>query len=201
MPSTFGGKSKESFGAKMSDADSRPRDMEGLHERAILLWIHSKMRDAKLNPSKGIFFALTDRVLPESIPVPQNAIDLCDTLNDALGFPPLTKEQKESLTARALVLFHEYESGRSTFHIVRYLTWANWLSYALGAVALLVRGLSWWIIGLVGAVWLCNGAGLTAAKMAEREERPEWEVPAIAVLHALALLGLVGISIFRLITR
>lgn len=174
----------------MADASLGTRTIEEIHEQAISLWIHSKHKDETVNPAAGIYFALTDTAPPKDVTEVQNAIDLCSFLNRAFGLPGITEERRAQLNAKAVVLYHDHTKGRSPLQQVTYLVWANRIGYVLGGVALALSGISWWVLGLAAAVWLCFGAARAASGRARSEARPSWEVPAIATMHLVALAGL-----------
>jgi len=173
------------------------RTIEEIHEQAIGLWILSKHRDADLNPAHGIYFAITEESWPGDAPEVTNVIALCALLSEVFGHGPLSDEERQNLNARAVYMFEQYEAGRGPLRFLSYFRWANRVAYAVGLVALLVSGLSWWVIGLMFAVWMCFGAARTAARMGRHEPRPSWEVSAIGAMHLAALVGLYTMSILH----
>lgn len=175
------------------------QNVNQLHERAIQLWIHFKKLDENKNPAANIFFALTDKLWPGDIPIAQNVIELCNVLNTASGYKPLTLEERHHLNALAVHLFTQQETGASPFQIVKYLVWVDRIGYVLGLVTLVVAGFSWWIMVLMVAVWLFHKSALTAARMAAHEPRPSWEAPVLGFMHVGALCALIGLSVARLI--
>lgn len=175
------------------------RTIEEIHEQAIGLWILSKHRDPDSNPAHGIYFAITEERWPSGITEVTNAIDLCDLLSLTFGHQPLSDEERKALKAKAIYLYQQYEAGGGPLRFYSYLTWANRIAYLLAATALVVSGFSWWVVGLVVAVFMCFGAARTAARMAKQEPRPSWEVPVIGAMHLASLIGLYTISILHLV--
>lgn len=177
------------------------RTVEEVHEEAIRLWIYAKEKNPEANPAAGIYFALTNQAWPPTQRKVANVIDLCGVLNGVMALPQLTSEQRYALNLKAMALLEEHESGRSPMRLSRYLVWANRFGYLLGGASLLFGGFSWWVAGLMVAVWSCHGAARTAVEMAQREERPKWEAPVIASMHITALGTLVVVSIFNILGR
>lgn len=175
------------------------RTIQDVHESAILLWIAAKDRDPQSNPAHGIYFALTNETWPSGVSEVSNAIDLCNVLNESMGKPRLTEDQMRDLCIKAMALFEVHKSGRSPFQLFGYLTWANRLAYFMGAVSLILSGLSLWIVGLILATWWCFGAAQTAAAwMSMGKSRPAWEFPIIASLHIVALIALVVAALLHI---
>jgi len=181
-----------------SSAEHHSDEMNDLHQRAILLWIYAKKRDASANPAEGIFFALTDGVWPSGISLAENTIQLCDVLNEVKGWAPLTEEGKHRLNSQALMLMQQNEKGRTSLNLAKILPWLDRSGYLLGFLSFLLTGFSWWILILMFSVWSCHGAARTAVAFAKKEARPSWEVPALGLLHAIALLGLLSVAIVRM---
>lgn len=175
------------------------RTIEEIHEQAIGLWILSKHRDPESNPAHGIYFAITEEPWPGGTPEVTNAIDLCDLLNRTFGHQPLSDEERNALNAKAIYMYQQYEAGGGPLRFYSCLTWANRLACVLAVAALVASGLSWWVVGLVVAVFMCFGAARTAARMAKQEPRPSWEVPTIGAMHLASLIGLYTISILHLV--
>lgn len=183
----------------MPIAELGVQKIEDVHERAIKLWIHATAKDENVDPADGIFFVITGNSWPSEVPKVDNAIDLCSVLNGAFGLPPLSEEDEKALNLRALALFHNYRSGRSPIQFFTSLVWANRVAYVVAAISLLVSGLSWWVVALGAAVWSCFGAARTAVRMRREQRRPEWEFPAIAAMHLVALLALYVVSVVHLL--
>lgn len=183
----------------MKTASLGTRTIEEIHEQAILLWIHSKKKDPELNPAHGIFIALTNNAWPTGLPEVSNAIELCSILNQAFGLPPLSENEAKALNVKALSVFNDYKRSMGPIRFFGHLIWANRLAYVLALASLVVSGRSWLVIGLAVAVWLCFGAARTAARMGKEESRPSWEVPVIAAMHLVALIGLYAVSLFHLL--
>ncbi|MBA3756880.1 MAG: hypothetical protein H0X02_11910 [Nitrosomonas sp.] len=59
----------------------------------------------------------------------------------------------------------------------------------------------WWIIGFIVGTWWSRGALTMGMQMKQAEPRPEWEVPALIIIHLSVLSGLVGFSIANLMLR
>ena len=175
--------------------------IDEIHSQAILLWIHSKLKNESLNPAHGIYFAITNQTWPQGAPEVGNAIDLCSMLNQAYGLPGLSKEEAGRLSYKALVLFERCSNGRSPIHWGLLLVWVNKIAYALAGVSLLVSGFSWWVLGLIFAVWICFGAGLRAAQMERIEPRPAWVVPTIAAMYLTSLVALYAVSLLHLLAK
>ena len=142
---------------------------------------------------------LTNESWPLGLPEPNDAIELCSILSRTFGEPPLSEDGRNRLNAMALGLFHEYSRGRGPVRFLAYLRWANRVGYLLGLVSLILSGFTWWVVGLGFAVWSCFGAARTAARMRNEGPRPSWEVPAIALMHLVALVGLYTASIAHLL--
>ena len=176
------------------------RSMEEIHEQAILHWIASKVKNPDINPAHGIYFALTDEVWPPDVPEVSNSIELCAMLSQAFGQPPPTEDQTKALNIKAMALFIKHTRGGGPIHFIRYIAWAHKIGYLLAVISIVVSGLSFWVIGLVLAVWWCHGAARMAAGMRREEHRPSWEFPVIATLHFFALLALYCVSLFRLVS-
>lgn len=180
--------------------DLAGRSLAELHERAIQLWIEVATRFPEQNPAFAVFFALTDQSWPAGVPVVKDAIELCSVLNEVFGAPPLSEDEKAALSVRALELLRQHSRGLGPVQLMAYLKWANLGAYALGVLALLVSGLSWWVLGLAFAVWSCFGAARTAGRMRNRGvPRPSWELPALSAMHLVTLGGLYVAALLHLL--
>lgn len=176
------------------------KELADLHDRAIGLWIAVKERDPDVNPAEQIFLVLTGQPWPAGVAVADNTIELCSILNESFGAPPLSDEERRALNVRAFLLAEQHSRGLSPIRFFGYLRWANSIGYAVALASLLLVGFSWWVLGLSFAVWSCFGAARAAARMRDQEPRPDWELPAIACMHLVALLALYAVSVTRLFT-
>jgi hypothetical protein len=176
------------------------QSLDDIHERAILLWIQAKQANPEENPAHGIYFVLTNKSWPYGLPEPNDAIELCSILSQTFGDPPLSEDARNRLNVKAFALFHEYTRGRGPVRIFAYLKWANRVGYALALLSLSLSGFSWWVVGLGFAVWSCFGAARTATRMRDDGPRPSWEVPAISLMHFIALVALYTASVVKLLS-
>lgn len=87
------------------------RTIEDVHDSAIQLWIAAKQKNPESNPAEGIYFVLTNEIWPAGVPVVSNIIDLCAVLNEAMGQPSLTDEQRRAIHAKYRALLEQHKSG------------------------------------------------------------------------------------------
>src|SRR5690349_8727025 len=87
-------------------------DIDEVFEKVILMWCYAKLRNPTSNPAQGIYFAVTDRLLPRGAEYPNNAIDLCDAIGGFYGYAPMNHEERVELSARAVVMFENVRQGR-----------------------------------------------------------------------------------------
>jgi len=187
---------------------SMQKHMESLHESAISLWLDSRKKNPNLDfktLAAAVHFSITNADWPSNIPRVENAVELCDVINATKGYPPLTMEEKKALEDRAMLLFMQFESGRSPLQTGRYMIWANRVGYGVGVYALFIHGPSWWVIGFIVAVFWSFGAARMAGDAATNaddvtvRERATRNMPFMAFVYFTALSGLYVISIYHII--
>jgi hypothetical protein len=170
-----------------------------LHQRAIDLWIHFKRNDPDGNPASGIIFALTDSAPPASVSKPSNTVELCAALNHIKGLPALRPEEKTEIQMYGVVAYQQAQGGFSAIRFAAVIVWANRLGYALGVIALISQGFSWWILSVLIGTWWAYGATRMCAQKHSQDPGPAWELPACIAIHLACLIGLYGLSVTRII--
>lgn len=169
------------------------------YKRVLELWLLAKDKDKEGNPSRFIYQQITGQI-PDFDTEPQNAIELCEVVSEKMGFEKLSEQNKVDISTFAALLLKDKEKiiNRTVFKAYLKKT-INWIAYAFGIVSIIIGGISWWIIGFIIGTFWANGAANLAAQKQRTEPGPKWEMPAHIFIHLIAVLGLIGFSIYNLL--
>jgi hypothetical protein len=170
--------------------------VRNIHKRAIELWVVSKIQNKKFNPAPFILSQLTGQ--SQCPGEPQNAVQLCEIINDVRGFDRFTHDDLQEIQNYCRAIFEAEKGSRMST-----TDWLNWTGYLLAPVSIAIGGFSWWILGFAIATWWANGALALAAERQGAEKSlecpPAQETSVQFILHVLALGGLIGFSIYNVI--
>ena len=168
------------------------------HKSAIEMWVFSKLNNSETNPSLVILEHLTGQI-PILNSEPENTVQLCQKINEIQGLEDLTEDEKMEIQKYGIQVVEKNKGSKNRMMAkALWLRWLNWIGYILGAISIGVGGFSWWVLGFGIGTWWAHGAAKMASQKQRHEPGPAWEMPAHIIIHLIALLGLIGFSIYNI---
>jgi hypothetical protein len=163
------------------------------------MWNYAKQLEKDVNPAPIILQQLTGNI-PTQENMPKTAFEVCEKINDINNLNTLSENEKSEIMEYMIdVQFRATESKTNLFLKAHFLKTLNKVGYLIAVISLIFGGFSWWVIGFAYATWLAFGATTVASKNRYKEHVKSWELPVHILLHIIALLALIGYSIFNLI--